>query len=137
MADYNRPINTQHPQARPDFAQRFYPVDMSAQMEQGNGATGGFGIAHSIDFRSQNYLMRNSRNGGLTRRNEEVNQSIFQKIEDKIEDIKQSPSMEGCGKDTIIAIIFIVAVITGIAYLVVHHWQSITGMIEPFFEWFQ
>ena len=25
----------------------------------------------------------------------------------------------------------------GLAYLIVHHWKSITGMIEPFFEWFQ
>jgi hypothetical protein len=44
--------------------------------------------------------------------------------------------MEGCGKDTIVAIVFIVAVITGLAYLIVHHWKAITGMIEPFFEWF-
>ena len=34
------------------------------------------------------------------------------------------------------AIIIIVAVIAGLAFLIVHYWKSITGMIEPFFEWF-
>ncbi len=33
------------------------------------------------------------------------------RFEEKIEEIKQSPSMEGCGKDTIIIIILIVAVL--------------------------
>jgi uncharacterized membrane protein YdjX (TVP38/TMEM64 family) len=34
------------------------------------------------------------------------------------------------------AIIIIVAVIAGLAFLIVHYRKSITGMIEPFFEWF-
>ena len=62
---------------------------------------------------------------------------LTSRIEDRIEEIKQSPSMEGCGKDTIMVIIVIVAVITALAYLIVHYWQSITSLIEPFFEWFQ
>ena len=57
--------------------------------------------------------------------------------------------MDGCGKDTIMAIIIIIAVIVrfltlklmiiqgGLAYLVIHYWPFITGLIQPFLEWFQ
>jgi uncharacterized membrane protein YdjX (TVP38/TMEM64 family) len=55
----------------------------------------------------------------------------------RIEVIKRSPSLQGCGKDTIIAIMIIIAVIGSIAFTIVHHWKFITGLIEPFFEWFQ
>jgi uncharacterized membrane protein len=54
----------------------------------------------------------------------------------RIEEIKHSPSLQGCGKDTIIAILIIIAVIGSLAYTIVHYWKSITGLIEPFFEWF-
>ena len=55
----------------------------------------------------------------------------------RIEEIKRSPSLQGCGKDTIIAIMIIIAVIGSIAFTIVHHWKFITSLIEPFFEWFQ
>lgn len=58
------------------------------------------------------------------------------RIEDRIDEIKNSPSMEGFGKDTIVIILVIVAVLGGLAYLIVAYWKSITGSIVPFFEWF-
>jgi hypothetical protein len=57
-------------------------------------------VTHSIDFYQK-----------VPRRNEAVNQSAIQMITTRIEEIKHSPSMEGCGKETILIIIFIVAVI--------------------------
>jgi uncharacterized membrane protein len=90
----------------------------------------------SLDFHA-NYI---GSKYDRARRNSRVNQSALKmltsRIEDRIEEIKQSPSMEGCGKETIITIILIIAVIAGLAYLIVHNWSSITGLIEPFFEWF-
>lgn len=65
-----------------------------------------------------------------------MNRSAFELINSRIEEIKHAPSLQGCGKDTIMAIILIIGVIGGLAYLIVHYWKSITGMIEPFFEWF-
>ncbi len=70
-------------------------LDMSNNQEQGN-----FGVTRSIDFHKKRVP-----------KNDNVNQSAYKIITERIEEIKHSPSMEGCGKETILIIIFIVAVI--------------------------
>jgi len=41
-------------------------------------------------------------------------QLISSRIEERIDEIKNSPAMQGCGKDTIIAIIIIISVIVSV-----------------------
>jgi uncharacterized membrane protein YdjX (TVP38/TMEM64 family) len=41
-------------------------------------------------------------------------QLITSRIEEKIDEIKSAPSLQGCGMDTIIAIILIISVIVSI-----------------------
>ena len=52
------------------------------------------------------------------RRDDDVSRSALQlitsRIEEKIDKIKSAPSLQGCGKDTIIAIILIISVIVSI-----------------------
>lgn len=52
------------------------------------------------------------------RRDDNVSRSALQlitsRIEEKIDEIKSAPSLQGCGMDTIIAIILIISVIVSI-----------------------
>jgi hypothetical protein len=120
---YNPPSPAQYNR---NDQRRYHRLDMSANLEQGNG-----------QFDDYHYGRGGGYPGHHRRRRNALNQSAMQMITSRIEEIKNSPSMEGCGKETIITIAVIIALIAGLAYLIVSHWKSITGLIEPFFEWFQ
>ena len=61
----------------------------------------------------------------------------MQTITSRFEEIKNKPSLQGCGKDTILTIIAIVIVIAILTSLIIYYWNSITMMIEPFFDLFE
>ena len=80
---------------------------------------------HSIEFYGRDRLRYNDMEkeaaGPTTRRrrrDDQMSRSALQlissRIEERIEEIKNSPSLQGCGKDTIIAIIIIISVIVSL-----------------------
>ena len=67
---------------------------------------------------------------------EKLEQTIVVYIKKKVKAIKKDPKCRGCDKDTLIIILVIIGFFGGLGYLIAHNWKNITGMIQPFFEWF-
>ena len=101
---YSRGVVDRNPNYHKMYGSKTLRMDRSANMEeQGNGY---YGVTHSIDFYNQT-----GQDGKFRKRNEQMNQSALQIITTRIEEIKHSPSMVGCGKETILIILVIIAVI--------------------------
>jgi len=62
-------------------------------------------------MQSVDFVKKSHRRYRQNERNNRVNASAIDAIASRIEELKHSPSMEGCGKDTIMIIIIIIAVI--------------------------
>ncbi len=62
-------------------------------------------------MQSVDFVKKSHRRYRQNERNNIVNASAIDAIASRIEELKHSPSMEGCGKDTIMIIIIIIAVI--------------------------
>ena len=81
---------------------------------------------HSLELYGRDRLRYNDYDQEVVRprrrrRDDNVSRSalklISSRIEEKIDEIKRAPSLQGCGKDTIIAIILIISVIVSIQLL--------------------